>query len=78
MSDQLIWGRFYVYLYEDFVRVYSYVGGGRSTCAEYRLNSDNSLAEREINKQLIPAAHWHELRKHEHKIITYLMLKGCT
>lgn len=78
MSEQLIWGRFYVYLYEDFVRVYSYVGGGRSNCVEYRLNSDNSLAELNKKTELIPSAHWHELRKHEHKIITYLMLKGCT
>jgi hypothetical protein len=78
MSEQLIWGKCYVYLYEDFVRVYSYVGGGTSTCAEYTLNSDNSLAERNTKDKLIPSAYWHELRKHEHKIITYLMLKGCT
>jgi len=78
MSEQLNWGELYVYLYDDFVRVYSYVGGWQSTCAEYRLNSDNSLAERNTRDKLIPSAYWHELRKHEHKIITYLMLKGCT
>lgn len=77
MSDQLIWGNLYVYLYDDFVRVYSYVGGGGMTCVEYRLNKDGSLAEKNTNNKPIPSVYWHEAYKFMPRIKTYLMLKGC-
>lgn len=76
MSEQLKWGKMYVYLYHDFVRVYSHVGGGM-TCVEYRLNKDGSLAELNTNNWLIPSAYWHEVYRFIPRIKTYLMLKGC-
>lgn len=75
MSDQLQWGRLHVYLHDDFVRVYCYVGG--LTCVEYRLNNDGSLAEKNTNNKLVPSAYWHEVHKFVPRIKTYLMLKGC-
>ena len=77
MSEQRSWGRLHVYLYDDFVRVYSYVGMGGMICVEYRLNVDGSLAELSTNKKLIPSEYWHEVSRFIPRIKTYLMLKGC-
>lgn len=73
MSDYK-WGKLHVYLKEDYVRVYFFVGM-TMYCAHYALNSDNSLNERNMGTTLLPALMWHEIAKHSDKIITYLMLK---
>lgn len=76
MSDQRKWGKLSVYLYDEYVRVYFWEGS-KMYHAEYSLNKDGSLAERNSCGKLLPSRMWHELNAHSDKIITYLMLKGC-
>ena len=76
MSDQLRWGKLHVYLYDTHMIVY-YWDKYKMYRTECFLNSDNSLNVKNESGKLLPAMFWHALDEQSHKIITYLMLKGC-